>query len=449
MNNSELIGRHQAALTLNYGKLPVALVRGEGSRLWDAEGKEYIDMFAGFGGTILGHTHPVLVEAISKQAHTLWATGNQFYTEPQIRLAERLKAQAFDGRAFFCHSGAEAKQAATPLARRAGGEGRFKLISMARGIHGRTLGALSATPTPEYQKGFYPLVPGFVSVPYNDLAALEKAIDKETCAVLVEPIQGEGGINMPAEGYLRGVRELCTRNNLSMIVDEVWTGVGRTGRYFGHQYAGITPDIMTLGKALGGGVPVGCMFAEPGRAALLKPGTHGCTLGGNPVCAAVGGGGAGDGGAGQFVWGGGETRGDRGGARSEFQECGGEDQGSARPRADAGRGTGGGGWLAGGESRAGERVDHQCDAEECAAAESGVDDDGADAASGVGSTGTIHLRVADRRALADPDWGWSGALVMHPCLSDILMQPSPLSVPKRTLNNEVPEVLEARGDTPD
>jgi acetylornithine/N-succinyldiaminopimelate aminotransferase len=268
--------------------LPAALVRGEGSRLWDADGKEYIDLFAGFGGTILGHCHPVLVEAVAKQAHTLWATGNQFYTEPQVRLAERLKAQAFDGRAFFCHSGAEANEAAIKLARLAGGEGRFKIISMEKGFHGRTLGALSATPTPEYQKGFYPLVPGFMSVPYNDLEALEKAIDKETCAVMVEPIQGEGGINMPAENYLRGVRELCTRHKLTMICDEVWTGVGRTGRYFGHQYAGITPDILTLGKALGGGAPVGCMFAEPGRAALLKPGTHGCTLGGNPICAAVG-----------------------------------------------------------------------------------------------------------------------------------------------------------------
>ena len=287
MTNQELIARHQSALTLNYGKLAIALVRGEGSRLWDAEGKEYIDMFAGFGGTILGHCHPVLVETIAKQAHTLWATGNQFYTEPQVRLAERLKGQAFEGRAFFCHSGAEANEAAIKLARLAGGEGRFKVISMQKGFHGRTLGALSATPTPEYQKGFYPLVPGFVSVPYNDLAALEKAIDKETCAVMVEPIQGEGGLNMPAEGYLRGVGELCTRQNLSMIIDEVWTGVGRTGRYFGHQYAGITPDIMTLGKALGGGVPVGCMLAVPEKAALLKPGTHGCTLGGNPICAAV------------------------------------------------------------------------------------------------------------------------------------------------------------------
>jgi len=291
MNNQELIARHQAALTLNYGKLPVALVRGEGSRLWDADGKEYIDFFAGFGGTILGHCHPVLVDAVARQAHTLWATGNQFYTEPQIRLAEHLKAKAFDGRAFFCHSGAEANEAAIKLARLAGsqgGGGRYKIISMERGFHGRTLGALSATPTPEYQKGFYPLVPGFSAVPYNDLAALEAAIDKETCAVIVEPIQGEGGVNVPAENYLRGVRELCTRNSLTMIVDEVWTGVGRSGKYFGHQHAGITPDIMTLGKALGGGVSVGCMFAVPEKAALLKPGTHGCTLGGNPLCAAVG-----------------------------------------------------------------------------------------------------------------------------------------------------------------
>jgi acetylornithine/succinyldiaminopimelate/putrescine aminotransferase len=217
--------------------------------------------------------------------------GNQFYSEPQVKLAEHLKAKAFEGRAFFCHSGAEANEAAIKLARLAGGEGRFKVISMQRGFHGRTLGALSATPTPEYQKGFFPLVPGFSNVPFNDLKALEAAIDKETCAVIVEPIQGEGGLHPPAEGYLKGVRALCDKHGLTLIFDEVWTGCGRTGKYFAHQWAaggaGVTPDIMTLGKALGGGVPTGCMFAKPEKAALLKPGTHGCTLGGNPLCAAV------------------------------------------------------------------------------------------------------------------------------------------------------------------
>ncbi|HVS70162.1 MAG TPA: acetylornithine/succinylornithine family transaminase [Phycisphaerae bacterium] len=297
MTNASLIARHQDSLVLNYGKLPATFVRGQGSRLTDADGKSYIDFFAGFGGTILGHCHPALVSAITQQANTLWAVGNQFYTEPQVRLAEQLRATAFDGRAFFCHSGAEANEAAIKLARlaasTAGREGRFKIISFLKGFHGRTLGALSATPTPDYQKGFAPLIPGFTYVPYNDLPALEAAIDPQTCAVIVEPIQGEGGINVPDSHYLAGVRALCDQHHLTLIFDEVWTGCGRTGVYFGHQLAqdelgkGVIPDIMTLGKALGGGVPVACMFAKPELAALLKPGTHGCTLGGNPICAAV------------------------------------------------------------------------------------------------------------------------------------------------------------------
>jgi acetylornithine aminotransferase len=287
MSNQSFIDRHNAALVQNYGKLPAVLVRGEGSRLWDAEGRSFIDLFAGFGGTILGHAHPALVAAVNAQAASLWATGNQFYTGPQIKLAESLKRQAFDGRAFFCHSGAEANEAAIKLARLSAGEGRYKVISMQRGFHGRTLGALSATPTLDYQKGFFPMVPGFSAVPFDDLPALEAAIEPETCAVILEPLQGEGGIYEPSPGFLRGVRELCTRHKLTMIVDEVWTGCARTGKSFCHQHAGIAPDIMTLGKALGGGLPVGCMFAEPGRAALLKPGMHGCTLGGNPICAAA------------------------------------------------------------------------------------------------------------------------------------------------------------------
>ncbi|HVX87254.1 MAG TPA: acetylornithine/succinylornithine family transaminase [Phycisphaerae bacterium] len=298
MTNASLIARHQNALILNYGKLPAALVRGQGSRLTDADGHTYLDLFAGFGGTILGHCHPALVAAVTRQANTLWATGNQFYTEPQIRLAEHLQAKAFDGRAFFCHSGAEANEAAIKLARLAAANASpnnppFKIISFLKGFHGRTLGALSATPTPDYQKGFTPLIPGFTYVPYNDLAALQDAIDPQTCAVLVEPIQGEGGINVPDPHFLAGVRALCDQHHLTLIFDEVWTGCGRTGAYFGHQLhndrngGGVIPDIMTLGKALGGGVPVACMFAKPRLAALLKPGTHGCTLGGNPICAAI------------------------------------------------------------------------------------------------------------------------------------------------------------------
>jgi predicted acetylornithine/succinylornithine family transaminase len=290
MSNAEWIERHQAALTLNYGKLPAVMVKGKGSVLWDADGKEYLDLFAGFGGTILGHCHPAIVEAVSTQAATMLAMGNQFYSEPQVKLAEAIKKNGFDGRAFFCHSGAESNEAAIKLARLcggAGGEGRYKVISMLKGFHGRTLGALSATPTADYQRGFQPLVPGFSAVPFNDLAALEAAIDKETCAVIMEPIQGEGGINMPAPGYLKGVRTLCDKHKLTLIFDEVWTGCGRTGKVFASQWDGVTPDIMTLGKAVGGGLPTGVMFAIPEKAALLKPGTHGCTLGGNPVCAAA------------------------------------------------------------------------------------------------------------------------------------------------------------------
>ena len=291
MSNEEFINRHQAAMVLNYGKLPAVITHAEGSRLWDADGKEYLDLFAGFGGTILGHAHPALVSAVIHQARAVWTVGNQFYTEPQILLAERLKKAAFDGRAFFCHSGAEANEAAIKLARigagvNGGKEGRFKIISMQHGFHGRTLGALSATPTHDYQKGFFPLVPGFVAVPYNDLAALEAAIDADTCGVIVEPLQGEGGINVPADGYLKGVRDICDRHNLALIFDEVWTGCGRTGKPFCYQHACITPDILTLGKALGGGLPTGCMYTSAERAAFLKPGTHGCTLGGNPICAA-------------------------------------------------------------------------------------------------------------------------------------------------------------------
>ncbi|MEI7767075.1 MAG: acetylornithine/succinylornithine family transaminase [Phycisphaerae bacterium] len=283
--NQALISRHNAALVHNYGKLPIALVRGEGSRLWDANGKEYLDFFAGFGGSILGHAHPALVAALEAQAHALWAVGNQFYSEPQIRLAEHLSAKAFPGQAFFCHSGAEAAEAALKLARLSSG-GRFKVISCFRGFHGRTMGALSATPG-YVQNGFAPLVPGFAHVPYGDLAALEASIDAQTCAVIMEPIQGEGGVNLPPEGYLEGVRKLCDKYNLCLILDEVWTGVGRTGRYFGHQHFNVRPDIMTMGKALGGGLPAAGILATPERAAFFKPGTHGCTLGGNPICMEV------------------------------------------------------------------------------------------------------------------------------------------------------------------
>ena len=280
------IARHQAALVGNYGKLPVVLVRGSGALLWDDAGREYLDFFAGFGGTVLGHCHPALISAVNHQAQTLWAVGNQFYSQPQVQLAERLQSSGFAGRAFFCHSGAEAAEAALKMARLAGGPNRTKVISMHKGFHGRTMGALSATAGPA-QNGFAPLLSGFVHVEFNNIAALESQMDETTSAVIVEPIQGEGGINMPSPDYLPAVRKLCDKHGATLIFDEVWTGVGRTGQYFGHQHFGVLPDIMTLGKAMGGGLPMGGILARSDKAEFFKPGTHGCTLGGNPICAAV------------------------------------------------------------------------------------------------------------------------------------------------------------------
>ena len=286
-------GKH--LLIGNYARLPVVMERGEGAYVWDTDGKRYLDLFAGFGGCILGHCHPALVEAATTQAHKLWHVGNTFYTEPQIELAERLNRHGFIGQAFFCHSGAEANEAAVKLARLRGNTrgDRWKIISLSSSFHGRTLAMIAATGNPAVRQGFAPDVPGFVQVPAGDIEALEAAIDESTAGVLMEPIQGEGGINLYPEGYAARVRELCDKHHLTLIFDEVWTGCGRTGRWFGHQMfhdvSGkvVEPDIMTLGKAVGGGLPVGVMFARPDVAALLVPGKHGCTLGGNPICTAV------------------------------------------------------------------------------------------------------------------------------------------------------------------
>ncbi len=284
--SQQIVDRHTRLIVGNYGKLPAVLTRGKGSTIWDADGRSYIDLFAGFGGTILGHAHPDLVKTINLQAQMLWHVGNQFYTEPQVRLAEELRRASFDGRGFFCHSGAEAAEAAIKLARISGGPGRKKIVSMFKGFHGRTLGALSATPGAA-QQGFEPLMPEFLHVPYDDLPALQNVVDEQTAAVIMEPIQSEGGMNVPSPQYVAGVRALCDQTGTALIFDEVWTGVGRTGKFFGHQHVGVTPDIMTMGKAMGGGLPVGGIWAVPERASFFKPGTHGCTLGGNPICAAV------------------------------------------------------------------------------------------------------------------------------------------------------------------
>jgi len=294
--SSQLIDRATDVLIGNYARIPIVMARGEGCRLWDAEGNEYLDLFAGFGGCILGHCHPALIEAATHQAQTLWHVGNTYHTVPQIELAERINRFAFPGQAFFCHSGAEANEAACKLARLRGGQHspkRWKIVSLNKSFHGRTLAMISATGNPAVKAGFEPATPGFVQVEAGNFDALVCAVDDETAAVLMEPIQGEGGINLYPVDYAARVRQLCDQRGMSLIFDEVWTGCGRTGRWFGHQYfqmpdgQPVIPDIMTLGKAIGGGLPVGVMFARSEIAKLLVPGKHGCTLGGNPICMSV------------------------------------------------------------------------------------------------------------------------------------------------------------------
>jgi acetylornithine/N-succinyldiaminopimelate aminotransferase len=293
---SELLDRATQVLIGNYARIPIVMSRGEGSHLWDSDGKQYLDLFAGFGGCVLGHCHPALVAAATEQAQTLWHVGNTYHTTPQVELAERLNRFAFPGQAFFCHSGAEANEAACKLARLRGATHspkRWKIISLNKSFHGRTFAMIAATGNPAVKAGFEPAVPGFIQVDPGDFDALAAAVDDETAGVLMEPIQGEGGINLYPPDYAARVRKLCDERGMSLIFDEVWTGCGRTGRWFGHQYfqtadgKPVVPDIMTIGKAIGGGLPVGVMFAKPEIAKLLVPGKHGCTLGGNPICMSV------------------------------------------------------------------------------------------------------------------------------------------------------------------
>lgn len=294
--SQEILERGQKALIGNYGRLPIVMARGEGSTLWDTTGKKYRDLFAGFGGAILGHCHPALVKAAGEQAQRLWHVGNNLWTEPQINFAERLNRTAFAGQAFFCHSGLEANEAATKLARLRGQDKspkRWKMVALHKSFHGRSLAMIALTGNPAVRQGFEPVVPGFAHVEPGDFAALEAAVDDETAGIIMEPVQGEGGINLYPTDYAAKVRDLCDRKGITLIFDEVWTGCGRTGKWFGYQYfqtssgGRVEPDILTLGKAVGGGLPVGVMYAKPDVAKLLTPGKHGCTLGGNPICMAV------------------------------------------------------------------------------------------------------------------------------------------------------------------
>jgi len=294
-----LIDAHDRYLSPNYRRHPVAIERGEGAELFDVAGRRYIDLFAGFGAGLLGHAHPALVKAVSDQARRLWHVGNLLHTRPQVELAERIARLGFGGQSFFCHSGADANEAAIKLARLYGGArpgpagARHKIITMHNAFHGRSFATMAATGQEKVRAGFAPDLAGFTQVPFGDAEALENALDEQTVAVLLEPIQGEGGVNVPEEDYLPAVRRLCDARDLLLIVDEVWTGGGRTGRWFAHQHSDLVPDVMTLAKGVGGGLPVGVMCARPEHAALFDAGgvggvRHATTLGGNCLAMAAG-----------------------------------------------------------------------------------------------------------------------------------------------------------------
>ncbi len=287
--STEWIARADRVIMKTYGRYPIVPVRGEGCRVWDADGKVYLDFLAGVAVNNLGHCHPKVVKAIQEQAATLIHCSNYYHIPPQIELAELLCNHSFADRAFFCNSGAEANEAAIKLARKysreAYGPERYAIITAAESFHGRTMATVSATGQEKVQRFFDPLLHGFKHVPFDDAAAVEAAVTPQTCAVMLEPIQGEGGVNVPAPDYLRKVREVCDRHGLLLILDEVQTGLGRTGKLFAHEHFGVEPDIMTLAKALAGGAPIGTMLAREKYAEAFSPGTHGSTFGGNPLMA--------------------------------------------------------------------------------------------------------------------------------------------------------------------
>ena len=287
MNTPELADRY---LMQTGRRLAVTFVRGRGCLVFDDTGREYLDLVAGIAVNLLGHAHPEVAAAVARQSAELIHTSNLYFSKPQVELAQRLVELAFPSRVFFCNSGAEANEAAIKLARKWGArnrDGAFEIIATTGSFHGRTLATVTAGGQHKYSDPFKPLPPGFVHVPFNDADAIEAATSEKTVAVMLEPVMGEIGVVPAAPAYLKRVREWCDRNNLLLILDEVQTGLGRTGRWFAHQHAGITPDVMTLAKGLGGGVPIGACLANP-RADVFEPGDHGSTFGGNPLaCAAA------------------------------------------------------------------------------------------------------------------------------------------------------------------
>jgi acetylornithine aminotransferase/acetylornithine/N-succinyldiaminopimelate aminotransferase len=292
VDTRELLAAAERHLMPFTKRFPVALVRGEGMRVWDSDGREYLDFTGGISVTALGHGHPRVVGTIREQAATLLHVSNYFHVPQQIHLARLLCQHSFADRVFFSNSGAEANELAIKIARKwakeHGASDRGEIITMRGGFHGRTLATVTATAQEKYHHGFEPLPPGFKYVPFNDLRAVERAIDSRTAAVLVEPIQGEGGVNVPDDGYLRGLRKLCDEAGILLMLDEIQTGMGRTGRLWAYEHDGIRPDVMTVAKALANGIPIGATLATEDAASAITPGTHGSTFGGNPFATAVG-----------------------------------------------------------------------------------------------------------------------------------------------------------------
>jgi acetylornithine/N-succinyldiaminopimelate aminotransferase len=288
MTTKEIIGLFDKYVIGNYPRLPRVIVKGEGCYMFDADGSKILDMFPGWAVSGIGHCHPKVVEAIRRQAGELLHIDNTLYSEPQGILAKLLSERAFGGRSFFCNSGAEANEAAMKLARLHTPQQKYKFITCEGSFHGRTFATMTATAQPKHHEGMLPLLPGFVYVPFNDTEALEAAFSDEVAAVMIEPIQGEGGINIVDKEYLHAIRRLCDENGALLIFDEVTTGIGRTGKWFAYQHFGVTPDIMTMAKALGGGIAIGAMMAKEEVAASLVPGKHASTFGGNALaCAAA------------------------------------------------------------------------------------------------------------------------------------------------------------------
>jgi acetylornithine/N-succinyldiaminopimelate aminotransferase len=287
VSTQAVIDKFQRYVIANYRRYPVCLVRGEGTSVWDAEGRRYLDLFPGWGCNILGHCPEPVVRAIQEQVTQLIHLPNTWYTEAQGDFAEALCTRSF-GKVFFANSGAEANEAAIKLARLHSGPQKYRIISFENGFHGRTYGSLTATAQPKYHDGVGPLLPGFRYAPYNDLDAVTRLVDDETCAIFLEPVQGEGGVNIPDESFLKGLRALCDERGLLLIFDEVQTCMGRTGHWFGYQSFGVEPDIITLAKGVAAGVACGAMICQDRLAGSLKPGMHASTFGGNPLAMAAG-----------------------------------------------------------------------------------------------------------------------------------------------------------------